>query len=119
MLLFIASACLSEGTVGVDLTAPLPAVDEVPTIHLSASELDFDATRPGEPQESVVATLSFDPTTALDYEDTLSVSSNDPDTPVATTTLFGLGIAPVLELLPSEIEVGLVPVVHITMWSPE
>ncbi len=29
MLLFIASACLSEGTVGVDLTAPLPAVDEV------------------------------------------------------------------------------------------
>ena len=59
---------------------------------------------------SVTAIVTFSPETAYDYAGTLTVASNDAASPEVTTELTGLGLAPILELLPTQIEVGLVPV---------
>jgi len=62
------------------------------------------------PGDSVTARLRFDPVTAFEHSGELSILSNDPDSPEVTASLSGVGVAPVLDLHPTDIDLDQVPV---------
>jgi hypothetical protein len=59
---------------------------------------------------SVDLELSFDPQQHGEFEATLSIASDDPDTPSASVALQGLGLAPMVDLAPQYYDFGTVTI---------
>jgi len=79
-------------------------------IRLSDAEAPYDL----GPVESVLIpagmatkfTVTFTPETATDYDASVLIDSNDPDTPTAEVRLTGQGIAPIIDVDPAEYDYG-------------
>jgi hypothetical protein len=59
-----------------------------------------------QPGGEATFTVEFDPNTAGEVTNKIFINSDDPDEPVVEVEIFGNGIAPVIELTPSEFNFG-------------
>ena len=59
-----------------------------------------------QPGGEATFTVEFDPNTAGDVGNKIFIESDDPDEPVVEVDIFGTGIAPVIDLSPSEYDFG-------------
>lgn len=58
------------------------------------------------PDGSTTFTVTFTPTTSQEYNTKVLIDSNDPDEPTAEVKLLGEGVAPKIELTPSDYDFG-------------
>ena len=58
------------------------------------------------PEGSAQFTVTFTPSTSADYANSVLIESDDPDEPVVEIPLTGTGIAPVIDVTPTEYDFG-------------
>ena len=66
-----------------------------------------------EPGGSCVVTLNFSPTEEKDYNESFTIYSNDPDTPIFTIKVSGTGVSPIDVVIPEEIRDKMEPYIPI------
>jgi hypothetical protein len=60
-----------------------------------------------DPRATLTLEITFDPFTAFEHEDVLVIESDDPERPILTIPLRGVGLAPVLEVDPTRLDFGM------------
>ncbi|MCP4805368.1 MAG: choice-of-anchor D domain-containing protein [Proteobacteria bacterium] len=98
------------------LTIPIQILNDgdsdlrIMDVHLSDADSAYDLGVVESvlvpPGRSTAFTVTFTPETAVQYEVAVLIDSNDPDEPTYEVPLSGLGIAPIVEVLPSEYDFG-------------